>query len=81
MAPSWSQITLDGPASPWLSEDDVCALLGVKEDTLKGLIEAGQFPAPLLVSPKHRRWERKCVLWYLWGLELGPRISAGNRGK
>jgi predicted DNA-binding transcriptional regulator AlpA len=51
------------------------ALGGMSKTTLWRLIETGQFPAPLQVSPQGKVWLEDDVKWYVHGLEIVGRLE------
>ncbi len=71
---AWVPRQVDGPAGDMLSRSDVAKLFGVSEATIRRLIEAGEFPAPLVIGKQGKVWDWESVAYYRLRLKLGERI-------
>ena len=77
MPPDLTQRPVTAPVKDWLTEEEVCVLLGnVSDTTLKSMIRARRWPRGV-------RWPNGKVLWpwgdYVWWLrelEIGDRLSS-----
>ncbi len=62
---------------------EVCKALGVSNDTVKRLIEAGEFPVPIEVTANGRMWLKADVEWFIYTkavkTRLKEKLTAGDR--
>ena len=47
---------------------EVLAMVGVGKNKLEDMVAAGDFPAPLWIGPKARRWRRSEILAWIESL-------------
>jgi predicted DNA-binding transcriptional regulator AlpA len=69
-----SQRLVEGPEGNLLQEDEVARYLRFSVDTLRRLVERGEFPTPLESSDRGRVWPWKDVLWYTLDMEVRVRL-------
>ena len=55
----------DDDGQALLNFEEVRVLLNVGKTTLKGMVAAGEFPAPIILGRAVRRWRREAVLAWL----------------
>lgn len=70
----WTDLIVRIPAKPLLTHKEVELYLEIGEHALDDLISAGQFPRPILLSPKTPRWRSEWIRWFLDARELGSRL-------
>ena len=72
---------MDGPDQDYLELHEVAAYLRMGVKTLRRLVQAGDFPHPVELSPGVRVWSWRDVLYWTLGAELRPRLRAARRKK
>ena len=79
---AWVPRQIDAPAGELLSRSEVARLLFTSEDTIKRLIEDGEFPTPLAVRGHGNVWQWQDVLYYRMRMALASRlVPKGTAGK
>lgn len=53
------------PTSKILRGKEVCAIMGVSEQTISRWVKVGSFPAPLKLGPRRIGWEQSAVESFL----------------
>lgn len=70
----WTQRSVDAPAGDLFSAPEVCKLLNFGADTLKRLIDEGEFPEGLKLTAGYVVWEWRAIAYYRLRVEMSPRL-------
>lgn len=65
---------MDGPAGDMLSRKEVARLFDVSEDTIRRMVDEGEFPAPLTIYKQGQLWDWRSIAYYRLRVELGSRL-------
>lgn len=57
-----------------LSRKEVMRLFDVSDDTLRRMIDEGEFPAPLTIYKQGQVWDWRSIAYYRLRVELGARL-------
>lgn len=73
------QRLVDGPDNDLLEMEEVAAYLRLGLRTLRRLIDAGDFPRPIMISDGTKVWDWKDCLYWKLRSEMRPRLRPGRK--
>lgn len=71
----WTRREVDAPVQNLLTRSDVARLLGISENTLRRLIDEGEFPQPNVIGKQNQVFHWQDVAYYLLRVQLSARLS------
>lgn len=77
---AWTTRLVDAPACDLLSPADVAKLFNFGEETLDRLVKAGEFPAPVRLSPGTVMYDWRAVAFWRLRCELFRGTTAAQKG-
>jgi predicted DNA-binding transcriptional regulator AlpA len=72
----WTTRAVDAPVDNHLTAEQVGKLFGFGVETLDRLVKAGEFPEPVLTSPKTKLWDWRACAYYQLRIEMRPRLKS-----
>jgi predicted DNA-binding transcriptional regulator AlpA len=72
----WTDRTVRGPAADLLTQEELCTFLGgISSKTLKRMVDAGDLPEPLQLTPGIDVWAWEDVVYYRLRMALKARFK------